>query len=81
MRRQLGEWSSSVLRETCKLYLLSTLPQGFKVSDEADNPRSVRPKNAFSLLKVLADSFGKAYLETALDTCVLIQSVPFDARS
>ena len=27
-----------------------------------------RPKNAFSLLKVLADSFGKAYVETALDT-------------
>ena len=30
-----------------------------------------RPKNAFTLLKVLADSFGKGYLETALDTCVL----------
>jgi hypothetical protein len=29
-----------------------------------------RPKNAFTLLKVLADSFGKAYLETALDTFV-----------
>lgn len=28
------------------------------------------PKNAFSLLKVLADSFGKAYLETALDTAL-----------
>lgn len=31
---------------------------------------SYSPKNAFTLLKVLADSFGKAYLETALDTCV-----------
>ncbi|GAA5991087.1 hypothetical protein JCM11641_004427 [Rhodosporidiobolus odoratus] len=28
------------------------------------------PKNAFTLLKVLADSFGKAYLETALDTAI-----------
>ncbi len=28
------------------------------------------PKNAFSLLKVLADSFGKAYVETALDTAL-----------
>lgn len=33
-----------------------------------------RPKNAFTLLKVLADSFGKAYLETALDTFVLIRT-------
>jgi hypothetical protein len=28
----------------------------------------IRPKNAFVLLRVLADSFGKAYVETALDT-------------
>ncbi|GAA6015669.1 hypothetical protein JCM10207_008166 [Rhodosporidiobolus poonsookiae] len=28
------------------------------------------PKNAYTLLKVLADSFGKAYLETALDTAI-----------
>lgn len=26
------------------------------------------PRNAYTLLKVLADSFGKGYLETALDT-------------
>lgn len=28
------------------------------------------PKSAFSLLKVLADSFGRAYVETALDTAI-----------
>ena len=36
--------------------------------------RGDRPKNAFTLLKVLADSFGKAYLETALDTYVSLFS-------
>ncbi|GAA6011420.1 hypothetical protein JCM11491_002777 [Sporobolomyces phaffii] len=34
------------------------------------SPAGDVPKNAFSLLKVLADSFGKAYLETALDTAI-----------
>ncbi|GAA5996984.1 exocyst subunit SEC10 [Rhodotorula paludigena] len=34
------------------------------------SPASDVPKNAFTLLKVLADSFGKAYLETALDTAI-----------
>ncbi|GAA5826265.1 hypothetical protein JCM11251_007230 [Rhodosporidiobolus azoricus] len=34
------------------------------------SPAGEVPKNAFSLLKVLADSFGKAYLETALDTAI-----------
>ncbi|GAA5857601.1 hypothetical protein JCM8547_004291 [Rhodosporidiobolus lusitaniae] len=38
------------------------------------------PKNAFTLLKVLADSFGKAYLETALDTA-LHQLTLYDGRS
>lgn len=30
--------------------------------------RMPSPRNAYTLLKVLADSFGKGYLETALDT-------------
>ncbi|GAA5924103.1 exocyst subunit SEC10 [Sporobolomyces koalae] len=34
------------------------------------SPAGDVPKNAFTLLKVLADSFGKAYLETALDTAI-----------
>jgi hypothetical protein len=34
------------------------------------------PKNTFALLKVLADSFGKAYLETALDTYVHFLALP-----
>ncbi|KAI5476482.1 exocyst complex component protein [Pseudohyphozyma bogoriensis] len=38
------------------------------------------PRNAFSLLKVLADSFGKAYLETALDTA-LHQISLYDAKA
>lgn len=38
------------------------------------------PKNAFSLLKVSADSFGKAYVETALDTA-LHQISLYDAKS
>ncbi|BGP13181.1 hypothetical protein JCM10213_000239 [Rhodosporidiobolus nylandii] len=38
------------------------------------------PKNAFTLLKVLADSFGKAYLETALDTAIHQLSL-YDGRT
>ncbi|GAA5914353.1 hypothetical protein JCM5296_001632 [Sporobolomyces johnsonii] len=38
------------------------------------------PKNAFTLLKVLADSFGKAYLETALDTAIH-QLTHYDQKS
>ena len=34
------------------------------------SPPSDVPKNAFALLRVLSDSFGRAYIETALDTCV-----------
>ncbi|GAA5894708.1 exocyst subunit SEC10 [Sporobolomyces salmoneus] len=34
------------------------------------SPAGDVPKNAFTLLKVLADSFGKAYLETSLDTAI-----------
>ncbi|GAA5846578.1 hypothetical protein JCM9279_006750 [Rhodotorula babjevae] len=34
------------------------------------SPAGDVPKNAFTLLKVLADSFGKGYLETALDTAI-----------
>ncbi|BGP29274.1 Exocyst complex component 5 [Rhodotorula toruloides] len=34
------------------------------------SPASEVPKNAFTLLKVLADSFGKGFLETALDTAI-----------
>jgi hypothetical protein len=33
-------------------------------------PACHSPRNAYTLLKVLADSFGKGYLETALDTYV-----------
>ncbi|KAK4049397.1 Exocyst complex component 5 [Microbotryomycetes sp. JL201] len=36
---------------------------------ELSSPGDV-PKQAFSLLKTLADSFGKGYLETALDTAL-----------
>ncbi|KAK4704080.1 exocyst complex component 5, partial [Phenoliferia sp. Uapishka_3] len=38
------------------------------------------PKNAFALLKVLADSFGKAYVETALDTALHTLSL-YDSKS
>ncbi|KAM0751654.1 Sec10-domain-containing protein [Meredithblackwellia eburnea MCA 4105] len=38
------------------------------------------PKNAFALLKVLADSFGKAYVETALDTALHTISL-YDSKS
>ncbi|GAA5978973.1 hypothetical protein JCM10908_002753 [Rhodotorula pacifica] len=34
------------------------------------SPASDVPRNAYTLLKVLADSFGKGYLETALDTAL-----------
>ncbi|GAA6029940.1 hypothetical protein JCM8097_009179 [Rhodosporidiobolus ruineniae] len=34
------------------------------------SPAADVPKNAFTLLKTLADGFGKAYLETALDTAI-----------
>ncbi|KDE05767.1 hypothetical protein MVLG_03858 [Microbotryum lychnidis-dioicae p1A1 Lamole] len=37
-------------------------------------------KNAFTLLKVLADSFGKAYVETALDTATH-QLSSYDAKT
>ncbi|KAK9897374.1 exocyst complex component Sec10 [Cystobasidium minutum MCA 4210] len=34
------------------------------------SPASDAPKNAFALLRVLGDSFGQGYLETALDTAI-----------
>jgi hypothetical protein len=34
------------------------------------SPPSEIPKNSFTLLKVLAESFGKCYLETSLDTSI-----------
>ncbi|KAJ8296597.1 Exocyst complex component SEC10 [Rhodotorula toruloides] len=44
------------------------------------SPASEVPKNAFTLLKVLADSFGKGYLETALDTAIHQLSL-YDGKS
>lgn len=49
----------------------------FVLDAETDQLAVCRPKNAFSLLKVLADSFGKAYVETALDTCVHLSPPSF----
>ncbi|GAA5902521.1 hypothetical protein JCM8208_006909 [Rhodotorula glutinis] len=44
------------------------------------SPAGDVPKNAFTLLKVLADSFGKGYLETALDTAIHQLSL-FDGKA
>ncbi|GAA5824178.1 hypothetical protein JCM3770_001192 [Rhodotorula araucariae] len=44
------------------------------------SPAGDVPKNAFTLLKVLADSFGKGYLETALDTAIH-QLTLYDGKS
>ncbi|BGP22067.1 Exocyst complex component 5 [Rhodotorula toruloides] len=44
------------------------------------SPASEVPRNAFTLLKVLADSFGKGYLETALDTAIHQLSL-YDGKS
>lgn len=38
------------------------------------SPASEAPKNAFALLRVLGDSFGQGYLETALDTAISLIS-------
>ncbi|SCV72671.1 BQ2448_4208 [Microbotryum intermedium] len=49
-------------------------------SSPASNLTLRRSKNAFTLLKVLADSFGKAYVETALDTATH-QLSSYDAKT
>lgn len=38
------------------------------------SPASEAPKNAFALLRVLGDSFGQGYLETALETAISLVS-------